>query len=109
MATEGVILSSGFLRSLSISYQRSAEDIIKRYNDDAIINGLEFDRHEETRAVETFRRALEIAGRNFVDDNLGTPLIPNWNRVTSALPDFLEKLFYSVEEDNKEIRGALSN
>lgn len=108
LATEGVILSSGFLRSLSVAYQRSAEDIIKRYNDDAIINGLEFDRHEETLAVETFRRSLEIAGNNFIADNLGTPLIPNWNRVTSALPEFLERLFHSVEEDNEEVRAALS-
>ncbi len=103
LATEGVIMSSGFLRSLSISYQRAAEDIVKRYNDDAVINGLDFDRHAETLAVETFRRALEIAGKHFVEESVGTPLIPNWNRVTSALPGFLDRLLKAVEADNSMV------
>ncbi len=109
LATEGVILSSGFLRSLSISYQRAAEDIVKRYNDDAVINGLKFDRHSETLAVETFRRALEIAGRHFVEESVGTPLIPNWNRVTSALPGFLDRLLEAVEADNTMVFSSSSH
>jgi len=32
---------------------------------------------------------------------LGSPLIPNWNRVTSAVPEFMEMLHGAVEEDNK--------
>ena len=48
-----------------------------------------FDRHEEELAVETFSRALRTAGLGFVRDPMGAPQIPNWNRVTSALPDFL--------------------
>ena len=100
LATEGVIMSEAFFRTLSTAYQRSAEDIIRRYNDDAAINGLELDRHSENLAVGTFRRALEIACMKFVEDPHGALLIPNWNRVTSALPDFLDRLYEAVEEDH---------
>jgi hypothetical protein len=30
---------------------------------------------------------------------MGAPQIPNWNRVSSALPDFLEELRVAVESD----------
>jgi glucosyl-3-phosphoglycerate synthase len=33
---------------------------------------------------------------------MGTPLIPNWNRVTSAIPDIFDMLKMAVEEDNKQ-------
>ena len=32
-------------------------------------------------------------------DPLGLPLIPNWNRVVAAIPDFFELLLAAVEED----------
>ena len=32
---------------------------------------------------------------------MGAPQIPNWNRVTSALPDFLDALREAVEADNR--------
>ncbi|MDA2935349.1 glycosyl transferase [Acidobacteria bacterium AH-259-D05] len=103
LATEGVIMSEAFFRTLSTAYQRSAEDVIRRYNDDAAINGLELDRHAENLAVTTFRKALEIASKNFLLDPHGALLIPNWNRVTSALPDFLDRLYEAVEEDNQMV------
>ncbi len=104
LATEGVIMSEAFFRTLSTAYQRSAEDVIRRYSDDAAINGLELDRHSENLAVGTFRKALEIACMRFVEDPHGALLIPNWNRVTSALPDFLDRLYEAVEEDNRLVR-----
>jgi glucosyl-3-phosphoglycerate synthase len=35
----------------------------------------------------------------FLADPFGIPLIPNWNRVSSALPDFLDELKAAVEAD----------
>jgi glucosyl-3-phosphoglycerate synthase len=32
---------------------------------------------------------------------MSTPLIPNWNRVISAIPDIFEMLKMAVEEDSK--------
>jgi glucosyl-3-phosphoglycerate synthase len=36
-----------------------------------------------------------------MENPLGAPLIPNWNRVTSAIPGILEMLKKAVDEDNK--------
>lgn len=101
LSTEGVIISAGVLRTLESTYYRTAQDTIKRYEDDASLNQLFFDRHAEVSAVEAFCRGIKIASKEFLDDPLGTPEIPNWNRVTSAIPDFLSKLRKAVEEDNK--------
>ena len=70
-----------------------------RYYADALLNGLEFDRHEEERAVATFAQSLRQAAAEFLEDPLGLPLIPNWNRVVAALPDFFELLLEAVEAD----------
>jgi glucosyl-3-phosphoglycerate synthase len=99
LASYGVEFDAGFLNTLTAAYVRTAQDAIASYNDDALLNGLAFDRHEEEVAVETFTRALRVAGLGFVRDPLGNPQIPNWNRVTSALPDFLDELRARVEAD----------
>lgn len=101
LASEGVSISDGFFKSVKAAYLREAQDAIRKYNDDAAINGLAFDRHVEGTAVETFARSIDVAAKAVLDDPLGTPLIPNWNRVTSAIPDLLEKLRHAVEEDNR--------
>jgi len=102
LASYGVDFSSGFLNTLIATYVRTAQDAIGSYSDDAALNGLSFDRHEEEVAVETFSRALRVAGLGFVRDPMGTPPIPNWNRVTSALPEFLEELAAAVAADARE-------
>jgi len=99
LASYGVQFDAGFLHSLRVAYVRLAQDAVSRYNDDAALNGLEFDRHEEELAVETFSNALRLAGLSFVQDPMGAPQIPNWNRVTSALPGFLQDLRETVEAD----------
>jgi glucosyl-3-phosphoglycerate synthase len=101
LAAEGVTLSEGLFRSLLALYKRTAEDHIERFHADSAINGLEFDRHGEETAVESFANALQIAGEQFVVDPLGAALIPNWNRVTSAIPEILQELYQSVEADNE--------
>jgi glucosyl-3-phosphoglycerate synthase len=101
LSSEGVIISAGLLRTLETTYLRTAQDTIKRYEDDASLNRLFFDRHAEVSAVEAFCKGIKIASKEFLDNPLSAPEIPNWNRVTSAIPDFLDKLRETVEEDNK--------
>ncbi len=72
-----------------------------KYEADAAINGLEFDRHEEAKAVEAFTRAIAQAAQVFMENPLGTPLIPNWNRVTSAIPGILDMVKNAVDRDNQ--------
>jgi glucosyl-3-phosphoglycerate synthase len=100
LAIEGAVVSESLFNTLVVAYLRTAQDTIKRYHDDAAINGLFFDRHGETMMVEAFTKAIQIAGREYLENPLYSPLIPNWNRVTSAIPEFLEKLLTMVEEEN---------
>jgi glucosyl-3-phosphoglycerate synthase len=100
LASEGIDLSESLLKTLKATYLRTAQEAITKYHDDAAINGLNFDRHEEGVAVETFTKGIDLASKAFVEDPLRIPLIPNWSRVTSAIPDFLERLKNAVDDDN---------
>ena len=104
LAIESIILSESALRTLVVNYQRTAKDAVKRYSDDAAFNGLAFDYHLETIIVEAFTRAVQIAGKETMEDPLYSPLIPSWNRVSSAIPDFLDKLRTAVDADNARLR-----
>ncbi len=66
LASEGVVFSDGLFKSLLVTYLRQAEDTMLKYEADAMINGLDFDRHEEAKAVETFT------------DAIGWPRRPSW-------------------------------
>ncbi len=101
LANEGVVLSDGALRTLQVHYLRTAQDTLKRYEDDAAINGLVFDRNAESEAVEAFTRGIREASDIFLKDPFGAMLIPDWNRITSAIPGFLERLQAAVDEDNR--------
>ncbi|HUW76155.1 MAG TPA: glycosyl transferase [Gallionella sp.] len=101
LASEGVVFSDGLFKSLLVTYLRQAEDTLMKYEADAMINGLDFDRHEEAKAVETFTKAIAMAAQTFMENPMSTPLIPNWNRVISAIPDIFEMLKMAVEEDSK--------
>jgi glucosyl-3-phosphoglycerate synthase len=100
LAGEGVVFSEGFFKSLSTTYVKQAQDAIKHYQDDALINSLLFDRHEEATAMEAFAGSIKLAGDQTLEDPLGIPLIPNWSRVLSALPDVFDELLEAVEQDN---------
>jgi glucosyl-3-phosphoglycerate synthase len=99
MAAEGIRMDSGLFDTLLSTYLRLAEDTIRFYHADAEINGLDFDRHQEELAVATFVRGIRAAARQFMENPLGEPLIPNWNRVESALPKFLHELREAVDRD----------
>lgn len=100
LCSTGVVLSSGFFNTLRATFLREAQDRMAMYHDDARINGLQYDRHEEARAVDVFTEALFVSGGEIRENPLGLPLIPNWNRVFSAVPDIAQKLLAAVEGDN---------
>lgn len=101
LATEGVIMSDGLFRTLTVRYLRAAQDAVKQYEDVAALNGLAFDRHQELLAVHGFNKSIRVAADEFLKDPFGIPLISNWNRVTSAIPDILDRLKAAVDEDNR--------
>ena len=101
LAAEGIVLSDSFFKSLQVAYIRLAEDTIVKYEADAAINGLKFDRHSEASAIEAFSNAIKIASEAYSENPMAAPLIPNWNRVTSAIPGILDMLKKAVDEDNR--------
>ena len=109
LAAEGIVLDNGVFNSLLARYVRTAEDTLKRYHADALINGLSFDRHLEEIAVAAFSKGVDLARKSFLDDPLGAPLIPNWNRVIAAIPEFLNILEAGVEQDNLPAATAAGN
>jgi len=102
MAAEGIKIDAGLLNTLLSAYMRQAEDAVRFYSADAVVNGLRYPRHDEESAVATFARSIRAAGKDFLDDPLASPLVSNWNRVESALPTFLDELREAVRLDNQQ-------
>jgi glucosyl-3-phosphoglycerate synthase len=101
MAAEGIKIDAGLLDTLLSTSMRQDGDTLRFYSADAAMNGLNFPRHEEESAVSTFARSIQMAAKAFLEDPLWTPLIPNWNRVQSALPSFLDEMNEAVRLDNE--------
>jgi glucosyl-3-phosphoglycerate synthase len=96
LAAAGVNLPDGLLRSLLAAYQREAEDAVADSYAVSTINGLVFDRHEEERNVQVFLSALRASIEEFLQDPLGTPLVPNWARVWAGVPEASARLLSAV-------------
>jgi len=101
LALEGVEFSEGFFKTMRNIYLKAAQEAIVRYENDAAINGLVFDRHTESLCVEAFAKGIEIAGEVFWGNPSEANLLPNWHRVTAALPDFLNQLKEAVKKDSR--------
>ena len=105
LATQGTTFNTETFRTIKATYFRIALDFIETYHNDAVMNGLTLDIHSEEKAVEMFASNIMKAGQSFLDNPMETPFIPSWNRVTSAMPDVLERIKDAVEEDTKEFMG----
>lgn len=101
LASEGLILSDGVLKTLQATYLQGAQEAIGRYEHDAAINSLRFDRHEERSAIEVFLHGMKLATESFQNDPLGVPMISNWSRVAAAVPDVFSRLIEVVETDHQ--------
>lgn len=100
LASEGVVLSEGVLKTFRAVYLQAAQEAISRYENDAAINSLQFDRHEERKAVEVFLKGIKLAIECFLEDPLGVPMISHWSRVAHAVPDIFGRLVDEVEQDH---------
>lgn len=92
LASRGVMIDAGRISSLQAAYLRAAQDTIRQYHADALVNGLAYDRHEEEAAVESFAQQVRRAGDAFLADPVGGSALPNWARVLTAFPDLPQRL-----------------
>lgn len=102
LASMGIVFQPGFFITLRSAYLRAAQDSIRQYHADALINHLSFDRHDEEIAIEGFASQIMVAGEAFQQDPAGGEAIPNWVRVLAAFPDFPQQLHQAVVEDAQE-------
>lgn len=102
LATNGVVFSSEIFRTIKATYFRIALDFIETYRNDALINGLHLDIHEEEKAVELFAINIMKAGNYFLDNPMEAPFIPSWNRVVCAMPSILDDINEAIEADMQE-------
>ena len=103
LASMGFVLQSGHFLTLRSCYLRSAQDAVRQYHADAVINGLEYDRHEEGQAIEGFAQRIMVAGETFQEDPTGGEGISNWARVLGAFPEFPDRLRHAVREDAESL------
>ncbi|TWT78921.1 Glucosyl-3-phosphoglycerate synthase [Planctomycetes bacterium CA13] len=100
LAVEGIVFTNSMLRTLKACYYRTALDVVDHYHNDAVMSGLNLDRHQEEATVELFSRIILSAGEEFLHRRDEAPFIHNWSRVTSALPDIYQQILGAVEADN---------
>lgn len=104
LASRGIVFGRGHFISLRSAYLRIAQDAIRQYHADSLMNGLDFDRHNEEQAIEGFAKLITQTGEAVDADPSGEPSLPTWTRVATAFPDFPQRLRTIAEEDRKEFQ-----
>ena len=92
LASQGVVMSESMFITLRSSYLRLAQNCIRQYAADALVNDLKYDRHAEETAIDAFADCITTAAVLFRDDPNGAEAIPNWTRVRAAFPGFTGRL-----------------
>jgi len=101
VAGTGTTFSAEALKMLEIRYARTAEEMIECYHADAVVNGLQFDRHGEESAVGAFQSSLREGAATFAAGAIPDCTLPSWNRVLSAIPDFFDRLQTAVADTTR--------
>ncbi len=102
LASRGVVIDEARLVSVRSAYLRAAQDAIRQYSADAVMNGLLYDRHGEEEAIEGFAEAVGRSGTRFVNDPIGEAALPTWARVIDAIPDISVRLRAMASDDATE-------
>lgn len=101
LAQEGIVFSSGSFKTLLATYFQESRFEISKYNALSKLNGLEYTREKEIKAVEAFQQAIKEASIEFYEDPMGIPSLSSWTTVRSVMPNLSAKFLSDVEEDNK--------
>jgi len=99
MRSHGVPLTDAFVDMIRHTYYQNSLKFIKSYSDDADVNDLTYDRHEEELTVRYFRDFLWTAWEQCREQTEETQ-IPSWNRVLFSVPEIYSLLIQAVEADN---------
>jgi glucosyl-3-phosphoglycerate synthase len=103
LAGEGIIFSRASFKTLLTSYYQESRFEISKYNALSKLNNLKYNRQEEIQTVEAFQEAILQASDDFYSDPMGIPLLSSWSTVRSVLPNFSDKFYRYVKEDNGKL------
>lgn len=104
LAAEGYALRARELRQLQAGYGAAAEDLMRRYAADSLVNGLVYDREAEREAVRTFAVSLGDAAAAYLRRGAGLPSLPTWTRIMESFPDFAQRLLAAGGESEAAVR-----
>jgi glucosyl-3-phosphoglycerate synthase len=99
MSSNGRIMGKDTFNAIRNAYLKNAREFVWVYEafsgmyDDRI----KYDYHKEMCAVELFTESLDAATEQFFNNPRGSPMIPDWKRVESAVGGVLERLVHAVE------------
>ena len=105
LASRGIVLDTGHFVSLRAAYLRAAQDGIRQYHADSVLNSLSYDRHSEEEIIDGFAQQIIEAGSEYHADPAGAAAMPTWTRVVTALPDFPNRLRETAAQDQQEFGG----
>lgn len=100
MQSHGVSLNDAFVDMLRHTYHQSALRFIKTYSDDAELNGLAYDRHDEELTAGHFRDFLRSAWEQY-KKRPTTESLPSWNRICFSVPEIYARLDDVITADNR--------
>lgn len=101
LAQEGVIFSQSSFKTLLATYFQESRFEISKYNALSKLNGLEYNREKEIKAVEAFQIAIKEAAEEFYEDPMGIPSLSSWTTVRSVMSNFSYKFVEYVKKDNE--------
>jgi glucosyl-3-phosphoglycerate synthase len=107
MRSHGFAINDSTIDMILHTYYETALAFVKSYSDDAEINGLNYDRHQEELTAEFFRGFIWTAWEQTMGPRQSTlipsrqsTLIPSWNRVLYSVPGIYSQVLEAVEADN---------
>lgn len=101
MAQEGVVFSRSTFKTLEATYYQESRFEISKYNALSKLNGLNYNREKEIKAVTTFQEAIKEAAEEFYEDPMGVPSLSPWITVRSVMPEFSDKFAVIVGGENQ--------
>jgi len=98
MSSNGIIISRDAFHAIRHAYLKNAREFVRYYESYvSMYDGIEYNLHNELKTVDIFAQSIDDAISCFYDDPKGSPMIPDWKRVESAVGDVFEKLIAAVE------------
>jgi glucosyl-3-phosphoglycerate synthase len=101
LAQDGNVFTIDMFQSIRSTYYRIALEFVERFENDARLNGLKYNRHQEEIIVDIFTQNIYNAGISVLNKLEQNMPMPSWKRIKSALPDYLDEYYQAVEKDNE--------